>query len=79
MSYHNPDIAIIDPVTDSFVSEFQKLTLEVIASTAFGLKTETIEEGDSIFLQKVRWLFSVGNKKMPLHRRLLLFFMCMLI
>ena len=59
-------------------SEFQKLTLEVIASTAFGFTTKSIEEGDSIFLQKVRYLFSLGARKIPWHRRLVLFFMCRL-
>ena len=54
--------------------EFQKMTLDVITSVAFGIETETVKNGDSIWLQKVRWLFdSETSSSRPLLRRIIQF------
>ena len=57
-------------------SEFQKMTLDVITSTAFGIETESVKNGDSIWLQKIRWLVTAQSKgRRPLSRRILVFLM----
>ena len=51
------------------------MTLDVITSTAFGIDTDTVTQGDSIWLQKVRLLFDASQTKRSLPRRIMLFLM----
>ena len=64
-------------LTDIIYREFQKMTLDVITSTAFGIETETVKNGDSVWLQKVKWIFNPNIvKKKPLHRKIIQFILC---
>ena len=64
-------------LTDIIHREFQKMTLDVITSTAFGIETETVKNGDSVWLQKVKWIFNPNIvKKRPLHRKIIQFVLC---
>ena len=52
------------------------MTLDVITSTAFGIETETVKNGDSVWLQKVKWIFNPRVHKKPLHRKIIQFILC---
>ena len=50
--------------------EFQKMTLDVITSTAFGLDTDTVRQGDSLWLRKVKNVFDPSPKKVSVFRKI---------
>ena len=58
----------------AFFSELQKMTLDVITSTAFGIEADTVKNGDSVWLQKVKVIFDAqAANKRPLSGRIIRF------